>query len=100
MGEAAHVLDALAHQCLALPGIVDVTGDGQGASAEGANLLGHGLYFIQRTCRAHDIGAGFGIRQGNRPTNAAAATGDDGDAAVHLETLQNTHGPLLRGVDC
>ncbi|MNI49083.1 hypothetical protein D3C73_1036800 [compost metagenome] len=100
MRDAAHLLDAVAHQCLALPGIVDVTGDGQRAPAQAANLLGHGLYLVQRTRRAHHIGAGFGIRQGNRPTDTPAAAGDDGDAAVHLETLQNTHGPLLRGVDC
>ncbi|MNT43255.1 hypothetical protein D3C72_1797160 [compost metagenome] len=100
MSDPTHLLNALTHQCLALPGIVDVTGDGQGAPAQAANLLGHGLYLVQRRRRAHHIGAGFGIRQGNRPPDTPAAAGDDGDAAVHLETLQNTHGPLLRGVDC
>ncbi|MNI47659.1 hypothetical protein D3C73_1021900 [compost metagenome] len=99
MSDPAHLLNALTHQRLALSGIVDVTGDGQGAPAQAAHFLGHCLYFVQRTCRTHHIGTGFGICQGNRPTNAAAGAGDNGDAAVQLETLQNTHGPLLRGVD-
>ncbi|MNF82697.1 hypothetical protein D3C84_650080 [compost metagenome] len=100
MSDPTHLLNALTHQCLALPGIVDVTSDGQGASAQASNLFGHCFYLVHRTRRAHNVGAGFGIRQGNRPTNTPAAAGDDGDAAVHVETLQNTHEPLLRGVDC
>jgi hypothetical protein len=98
MGDSAHLLDALANQYPALFGIVDVAGDGQGAPTKAAHLLGHRLHLVQRACRAHHIGARFGIRQGNRSTNATAAAGDDGDAAVQVETLQNTHGPLLRGV--
>ncbi|MNP21285.1 hypothetical protein D3C76_1138970 [compost metagenome] len=86
------MLMALANQGLALLAVVDITGERQCIAAQRADFLGHRLDIIQRTRGAYHIGAGFGVGQGNGAADAAATAGDDGDAAVDTESLQDAHG--------
>ncbi len=85
---------ALAHQRLALLGVVDIAGEGQAVAAQRTHFLGHRLDIVQRTGSAHHIGTGFGIGQGNGTADAPAAAGDDCHAAIEAESLQDAHDGL------
>ena len=72
-------------------GVRDVAGDGEAAAALVAHEAGGLVDLALRARGGDDVGAGVGERDGHRAAEAAAGAGDDGDAAVEAELIENAH---------
>ena len=110
--DAAKGCHGLPHHVVHLSGVGDVEGEGKGALAKGAHLLGDafdvpppGLPLVvgERggvSARAgeHDVAPGAGEGQGGCPANAphTACAGNDGNAAFKLGVFRAGHGCASR----
>ena len=96
--EPAELGDGLVDQSRDRFGVVHVERDHQRPAAEGGDVRRHFLELLLGAGGQHDIGTGFGERPGYRGANAAAGTGDDGDAVGELENVGERSIEERRGV--
>ncbi|CNI33046.1 Uncharacterised protein [Mycobacterium tuberculosis] len=73
----------------------EVGGDGVRAAAAGADLLGDRVQFGLGARSNHNVGPYLGERQRDGRTEAAAATGDDGDLVVEAELVEDHVRPFF-----
>ena len=74
---------------VALVPVADVRPDRQRATAGGLlHLARHRLAVVELAARDHDVGARSRVAEHDRPADAPAPTGDDGDLAGEVEQVE------------
>ena len=75
-------------------GVGDVSRQGEGSPSPSPHLLGHLLEVRLGAGRQHDMRTGLGQSDGDAPPDAEPRPGDDGDAVVDAEAIEDQ--PRLR----
>ncbi len=72
--------------------VADVTGDDERLSTTFLDTGGGDLEVGHPAGVQHDVTTGVGETPGDRPADALAGTGDHGNAAGQIETVEQVHG--------